>query len=299
MALDPQFVAIPLYLGLIGLEVAVTRRERQQAIARGEDPRTLGYAPKDTVTSLAMGIGSVVVNLAAFALLLAMAMAVYDVRILDLGSIADGATGLGPAILAWTFLVLADDFIYYWFHRMNHRVRLFWAAHVVHHSSQRYNYSTALRQSWTDLLPQMVLVLPLFLIGFTPAQWAVVHGFNLIYQFWIHTEVVDRLWRPLEYLLNTPSHHRVHHGSDREYLDKNYGGILIVFDRWFGTFEPEGPRPTYGLTKNITSYNPFYVAGHEYAAIVKDVSRAPSWRARVGLVIGPPGWQPAEANPVR
>lgn len=295
MQLDPQVVAIPLYILLMVIEALTTWRERRRDIAARRTPKVLGYATKDTATNLAMGIGSVIVGIALTAVSLLIAVFFYNLRFIDLGSVADGAAGIWAAIAAWALLVLADDFIYYWFHRANHRIRILWAAHVVHHSSQRYNLSTALRQSWTDTLPAVVFSIPLFLVGFTPAQWAVVHGFNLIYQFWIHTEAIDRLWRPLEYVLNTPSHHRVHHGSNDTYLDRNYGGILIVFDRWFGTFEPERERPVYGLTKNIRSYNPFYVAVHEYGAIAGDMRRSRSVGEALRRLIAPPGWRPIAA----
>lgn len=288
MDLEPQLVAIPLYIALMALEAFETWRERRSAVAAGRDPRSLGYAPRDTATSLAMGIGSVIVGFIVAGASVAVAFAIYQFRVVDLGAVADGVAGWGWAVLAWAFLVIADDFIYYWQHRINHRVRIFWAAHVVHHSSQRYNLSTALRQPWADFFLGVVLSTPLFLLGFTPAQWAVVHGFNLIYQFWIHTEVIDKLWRPIELVFNTPSHHRVHHGTNSAYLDKNYGGILIVFDRMFGTFEAEGERVVYGLTKNISTYNPLRVFAHEYAAIGRDLQAADSWGERSRIVLGPP-----------
>jgi sterol desaturase/sphingolipid hydroxylase (fatty acid hydroxylase superfamily) len=140
----------------------------------------------------------------------------------------------------------------------------------------------------------LLFYVPVFLLGFEPWQWALVHGANLLYQFWIHTERIDRLG-PLEWVLNTPSHHRVHHGTNPQYLDKNYGGILIVFDRVFGTFEPEREPVVYGLTKNIASYNPVYVAWHEFAAIARDVRDAASWRHRLRYVFAHPGWAPRTA----
>lgn len=291
MELDPQIIAIPLFVLLMALELLELRRERRDDRARGVAPRALGYEPKDTATSLSMGIGSVIIGLAMTGLVLLVAIAVYDHRVLDLGAVAGGSAGLGPAVAAWSLLVLLDDFLYYWMHRAHHRIRFLWACHVQHHSSQRYNLSTALRQPWQESLAGLVFYLPLFLIGFTPAQWAFVHGLNLIYQFWIHTETVGTMWRPIELVLNTPSHHRVHHGSNRQYLDRNYGGVLIVFDRWFGTFEPERERVVYGLTHNITTHNPFRVAFHEYYAWCRDLAAARSWRERWGVTAGPPGWR--------
>jgi sterol desaturase/sphingolipid hydroxylase (fatty acid hydroxylase superfamily) len=172
-------------------------------------------------------------------------------------------------------------------------VRVLWASHVPHHSSQRYNLSTALRQSWTPFTG-LPFYLPLALF-FSPVQIATAYGINLLYQFWIHTELIDRLG-PFEWIFNTPSHHRVHHGANVQYLDRNHAGILIVWDRWFGTFEPERERPRYGLTKNIQSFNPVYAAFHEFAAVLRDAFTAGSWRDAVGYLLRPPGWKPDGAG---
>lgn len=293
MALAPQVVAIPLYLGLMALELVEVRRERRDAERQGTAPHLTGYTGKDTATSLTMGIGSLVWGAIFAGVSLAFDFFFYDRRLLDLGSFASGSAGIGAAIAAWALLVVLDDFCYYWFHRVHHESRFFWAAHVTHHSSQKYNLSTALRQSWIPLT-SLPFYIPVFLLGFTPVQWAFVHGINLVYQFWIHTEAVDRMWRWFEAVFNTPSHHRVHHGSNPQYLDKNYAGIFIVWDRLFGTFEPEVERVRYGLTKNIDSYNPIYVAYHEVIAIGRDVARARSWRDRWRFAFGSPGWTPAD-----
>jgi sterol desaturase/sphingolipid hydroxylase (fatty acid hydroxylase superfamily) len=293
MALAPQVVAIPLYLGLMALELVEVRRERRDAGRQGAAPQLAGYTTKDTATSLTMGIGSLVWGAVFAGVSLAFDFFFYDRRLFDLGSFANGSAGIGAAIAAWALLVVLDDFCYYWFHRVHHESRFFWAAHVTHHSSQKYNLSTALRQSWIPLT-SLPFYIPVFLLGFTPVQWAFVHGINLVYQFWIHTEAVDRMWRWFEAVFNTPSHHRVHHGSNPQYLDKNYAGIFIVWDRLFGTFEPEVERVRYGLTKNIDTYNPIYVAYHEVVAIGRDVARARTWRERWHVSFGSPGWTPAD-----
>lgn len=293
MALAPQVVAIPLYLGLMALELVEVRREKRDAERAGTAPHLVGYTAKDTATSLTMGIGSLVWGAVFATVSLAFDFFFYDRRLLDLGAYANGAAGVGAAIAAWALLVVLDDFCYYWFHRVHHESRFFWAAHVTHHSSQKYNLSTALRQSWIPLT-SLPFYIPVFLLGFSPVQWAFVHGINLVYQFWIHTEAIDKMWRWFEAVFNTPSHHRVHHGSNPQYLDKNYAGIFIVWDRMFRTFEPEVERVRYGLTKNIDSYNPIYVAYHELVAIVRDVARARTWRARWNLAFGSPGWTPAD-----
>jgi sterol desaturase/sphingolipid hydroxylase (fatty acid hydroxylase superfamily) len=200
-------------------------------------------------------------------------------------------TDLGRGALGWTVAMVGWDFAYYWHHRVEHECRLLWASHVNHHSSQHYNLSTALRQPWTPFT-SLLFFPPLALLGVAPWMVMVAGGINLIYQFWIHTEVIGRLPGWFEAVFNTPSHHRVHHGSNAEYLDKNYAGILIVWDRLFRTFEPERARVVYGLTKNISTFNPFVIAFHEYVAIARDVLAARRWRDRVGILWHGPGWHP-------
>jgi sterol desaturase/sphingolipid hydroxylase (fatty acid hydroxylase superfamily) len=202
-----------------------------------------------------------------------------------------------PADQPWTYglLFLADDLAFYWYHRIHHEVRLFWAQHVVHHSSERFNLSTALRQQWL-LMTELPFWAPLALLGFQPAMIVGMHAVSLMYQYWIHTEAVRKLPRWYEAVFNTPSHHRVHHGSNHQYLDRNYGGILIVWDRLFGSFEPEGERVVYGLTKNIRTHNPLKVFAHEWIAIWRDVRAADAWRDRLGYVFRGPGWSPGSTE---
>jgi sterol desaturase/sphingolipid hydroxylase (fatty acid hydroxylase superfamily) len=272
-------LAIPGFLLLMGLEIALFRAGQAQ------ESRLLGYDRVDSRTSIAMGLGSMVVN---------GAWRFMEVVILGVAA-ALTPLGLGHGWTAWVVAIVGLDFCYYWDHRAGHEVRVLWASHVVHHSSQRYNLSTALRQTWTGEYT-VLFFLPVALLGvpveIVLASWSV----NLLYQFWIHTERIDRLWAPLEWALNTPSHHRVHHGSQAQYLDRNYGGILIVWDRLFGTFEPEDERVVYGLTKNITTGNPLRVATHEYVALWSDLRTASSWRDRAGYLLRGPGWAPATAD---
>lgn len=197
---------------------------------------------------------------------------------------------LGAGPLAWAVAVLGWDFIYYWNHRLMHEVRLLWAHHVVHHSSERYNLSTALRQPVSPFGVWVPYGL-LSWLGVRPSLVEQARGVNLLYQYWIHTELVDRLG-PGEEVLNTPSHHRVHHGSNKRYLDRNHGSILIVWDRLFGTFEREDPSEpvVYGLTRNVGSYHPVRVATHEYVDMVRDIARSDNWRDRISYVLRGPGW---------
>ncbi|MGO9341666.1 MAG: sterol desaturase family protein [Acidimicrobiales bacterium] len=207
--------------------------------------------------------------------------------------------GTGPAALACAILVW--DFIYYWNHRFMHESRYMWAVHVVHHSSERYNLSTALRQPVADALGTFLPQGALCLAGFQPSLISSARGVNLIYQFWIHTEAIGRLGA-LEKVLNTPSHHRVHHGVNPQYIDRNHGSILIIWDRLFGTFEPEGERVVYGLTRNIKTFNPLRIAAHEHREMLSDVWHSRGWRERLSYVVRGPGWayrhreQPAEAG---
>ena len=195
--------------------------------------------------------------------------------------------GAGP--LAWAAAIVGWDFIYYWNHRMMHEVRGMWAIHVVHHSSERYNLSTALRQPVADVLGVWVPYGLLARVGIRPALISQARGINLLYQYWIHTDAIRSIG-PGEEVLNTPSHHRVHHGSNQEYLDRNHGSILIVWDRLFGTFQREEDTVVYGLTKNIETYNPVRVAGHEYADIVRDIAHSTNWHDRLSFVLRGPGW---------
>ncbi|UDY35354.1 sterol desaturase family protein [Dermatobacter hominis] len=197
----------------------------------------------------------------------------------DLGS---GPAATAAAILAW-------DLIYYWNHRFMHSSRYLWAVHVVHHSSERYNLSTALRQPVADSLGTFVPYGLMSLLGIRPELIETARGVNLIYQFWIHTEVVPKLG-PFEQVFNTASHHRVHHGSNRQYLDRNHGSILIVWDRLFGTFEVEDERVVYGLTKNIETFDPVKVMTHEYVDIARDVAGSDTWSDRLSFVFRGPGW---------
>ncbi|MFI5911441.1 sterol desaturase family protein [Dactylosporangium sp. NPDC051541] len=267
--------AVPAFLLLIIIE-AVSYRFLP-------DDEERGYEVRDTATSLSMGLGSQIIGV-PWKLVVAVAFAgLYVLTPLK----------LDPAS-PWTWLIVffADDFAYYWFHRLHHEVRVFWAGHVVHHSSVFFNLSTALRQSWTPMTgTPFWLFLPL--LGIPPWLVFLQQSISLAYQFFLHSERVTTLWRPIEWLFNTPSHHRVHHGANEEYLDRNYGGILIIWDRLFGTFEPERARVQYGLTKNITTFNPLRVATHEYTAIWQDVRTATTWTDRLRYVFGRPGWQPA------
>ncbi|MEH1101375.1 sterol desaturase family protein [Micromonospora sp. CPCC 205561] len=267
--------AVPAFLLLVVVEALSYR------FAPDDDER--GYELRDTATSLTMGVGSQVVGVPWKLATIGLYAAAYTVTPFQLSP---------TSIWTWVLLFFADDLAYYWFHRSHHEVRLLWAGHVVHHSSVFFNLSTALRQSWTPMT-SVPFWLGLALLGIPPWMIFLQQSVSLLYQFFLHTERINLLPRPIEWVFNTPSHHRVHHGANAEYLDRNYGGILIVWDRLFGTFEPERAAVRYGLTKNIDTYNPLRVATHEYRAIWADARAASCWRDRLGHVLGRPGWQPA------
>jgi sterol desaturase/sphingolipid hydroxylase (fatty acid hydroxylase superfamily) len=241
----------------------------------------LGFERRDTLASLGALLGSVVINAALLGPHARAERFVHRRRISDLGSRRGKFV---TALVLW-------DFLYYWEHRWMHEIRLLWAHHVTHHSSERYNLSTALRQPWSPFLVWWVFW-PMSLLGYESATIRRAGQLNLLYQYWIHTEAIGRLPDAAERVLNTASHHRVHHGANQQYLDKNYGGILIVWDKLFGTFEPEVRRIKYGLTKNIRTFNPVRIAYHEFVDIARDVRRARTWRERSGYVFRHPGWKP-------
>ena len=267
------YLAIPVFLITLAIEAAWARR-------RKGDPRIIGYTTKDTFASLAMGLGNVgiaaVTKLGTFALMTWL----YQYRVATLPNLW----------WTWVLLFFAEDFCYYWFHRASHEVRALWAAHVNHHSSEHYNLSTALRQSWTTPFTAPAFWLALPLVGFAPWMVFTQQAISLLYQYWIHTEAIDRLPAPLEFVFNTPSHHRVHHGANPEYLDRNHGSILIIWDRLFGTFEREDQPVVYGLTKNIDSVNPVRIATHEWRDIARDIAASTTWRDRWSFLLRGPGW---------
>lgn len=272
---DVVAYAVPGFIALIILEMALARLTGR-----------VRYETRDTFASLAMGFGNQsIAILGAGAVVYAVFAWVYQYRLI----------GAMPVVW-WTVVIcfIADDLAFYWFHRIAHERRYFWASHVIHHSSQHYNLSTALRQTWTGKLTfSFIFALPLAFVGFPPEMILFVGGVNLVYQFWIHTELIDRMG-PFELIFNTPSHHRVHHATNARYLDANYAGTLIIWDRMFGTFvaEDRTEKPLYGIVRNLGTFNPLMIAFHEWIGIAKDLSNARSLKEVGGYLFGPPGWSP-------
>ena len=236
---------------------------------------------KDTFTSVALGFGNLFSGLITKTIMAVIFWYLYDnfhIFTLD-----------GSAWWMWVLAFFADDFSYYWFHREAHLIRYFWASHKVHHSSEKYNLATAVRQTWTgNITFSYIFYLWMPIIGFHPIVILVMQQVSLLYQYWIHTETIGKMWRPFEYIFNTPSHHRAHHGSNVKYLDKNYAGIMIIWDRMFGTFIEETDRPTYGLVENVNTNNPVKIAFGEWIDIGKDVISNP--KHSLNYIFGRPGW---------
>lgn len=242
------------------------------------------YDTRDTAANVLLAMGNLAIALASAGLMLVFLSWLYAHRFFTLPS---------AAWWAWVLCFLADDFSYYWFHRFSHEVRWFWASHSVHHSSEKYNFSVALRQTWTGTISGSFLFwawMPL--LGFHPKMILFMQSASLIYQFWIHTQAIQKMPAGFEAVFNTPSHHRVHHGSDFDYLDKNYAGTLMIWDRLFGSFALETFTPRFGLTKNIETFNPLRIAFHEWAGIARDLRKARSLSDVAGYLLQPPGWSP-------
>lgn len=265
---DPTTWAMPAFAGLIALEAWYDHWQRA-----GE------YSRKDAMTNIALGFGSVLWGFLWAPLQVFVYYKLHDLTPLRM-----------PTNTWWTWVavMLCDDFFYYWFHRISHESRFFWNFHVVHHSSDHYNLSVAVRQSWFGGIANWLFYAPMALLGFEPWMIIAAHGFNLLYQFWIHTQFIKSLgwW---ENILNTPSHHRVHHGVNEPYLDRNYGGILIIWDRLFGSYVRETEKPRYGIIKPLNSFNPLWANLHGWVEMVEAMKTQPTLWKKLRCVWGPPG----------
>jgi len=264
---------LPVFAIAILIEVAISKRNNLAL-----------YKGRDTATSVAMLAFSAIVEVVPKALAFVAFFYLHEAS--PLKNVVERQWW------AWLLLFFLDDFSYYCFHRANHEVRILWAGHVPHHSSVYLNFGTALRQGVGERIHKFFFWLWLPLLGFDPLMIFTMISISLVYQFWVHTEVVTKLPRAIESIFNTPSHHRVHHASNIRYLDRNHAGVLIIWDRIFGTFSEEksAERPIYGLTTNIDTYHPLAVAALEYGAIWKDVKRAKAWSDRCKYIFLAPGW---------
>ena len=270
---DLAAVVLPIFLLAVAIEATWS-----QLAGRGL------YRARDTAVSLSMLLGSIVVEILPKIGWIALMIVVHEWSPLR--------DVVGRQAWAWALLFVLDDLTYYAFHRLNHEVRFFWAGHVNHHSSEYMNLGTALRQGVGERVFKLFFWLWLPALGFDPAMVLLMIGLNLSYQFFVHTEAIRRMPAWYEAIFNTPSHHRVHHGSNIRYLDRNHAGVLIVWDKLFGTFsaERDAEPVAYGLTRNLGSFDPWRVLVHEYVDLYRDIRRADGWRDRLRYVFEPPGW---------
>lgn len=277
MALSPIVVSVPLYVVGIAFERWVDHRRRAGM-----------YRFNDSVANLATGVMQTAVGALCAAALAAPYHWLYaHARLTDWFT-------QHPA-LAWVVAFVGSDFFYYWFHRWSHESAIGWFSHVVHHQSEDYNLSVALRQDAWQPFFSLWFQLPLAVLGLDPHTFASAYGFMIVYQFWIHTRFVGTVG-PLEWVLNTPSHHRVHHGVDPAYLDKNYAGVFIVWDRLFGTFEPERQHPTYGTIEPLASFNPVWAHLQYGVKLARKVAAMPDLGSALQAVVRGPGWLPHGAR---
>ncbi len=264
-------LAIPAFFLLIGIELAYSVWKNRNL-----------YRFNDTITNISLGVGQQLTGIFLKTALFFGYLHLYEnYRFFTL----DGSP------LNWVLLLLTVDFFYYWFHRLSHEINALWAAHVVHHQSEEYNLSVALRQSWLQNSFSWVFYLPLALCGFPPVMFLAMSSFNTLYQFWIHTRTIGKMG-PLEWVLNTPSHHRVHHGSNPKYIDRNHAGSLIIWDRMFGTFQEEEEEVVYGITTPLNSWNPLWANVHYWKDLWNLSKKAHGIKDKVLVFLMPPGWQP-------
>ncbi|WP_461790649.1 sterol desaturase family protein [Pedobacter sp.] len=266
-------LSVPIFFILIGIELAYTFYKKLNY-----------YRLNDSIANLSQGIGSQLVGLFMKSVLFVGYMYIFEHwRLFEIPN----------TIWTWIILFIGVDFFYYWFHRMSHQINALWAAHIVHHQSEEYNLTVALRQSWIQGWFSWVFYLPLALIGFDPIMFLTLSSFNTLYQFWIHTRTIKSMGF-LEYILNTPSHHRVHHGSNPKYIDKNHAGTLIIWDRLFGTFQKEEEEVYYGITKPLASWNPVWANLHYWKDLIETAKKSERFHDKIKVFVKPPGWFPEQ-----
>ena len=267
-------LSIPIFFLLIGVEIIIDKLRH-----------TGYYRLNDSISNINAGITEQVSG--AFAKLFVTGLYVLLYEKARLTTMPDNW-------LTWTVLFLGIDFFYYWFHRYAHEINFLWGGHVVHHQSEEYNLSVALRQGAFQKFGSFMFYLPLALLGFNPVLFIVISQFQTLYQFWIHTKLIHKMHPVLEYVLNTPSHHRVHHGRNPEYIDKNHGGTLIIWDRMFGTFREEQTEVVYGITQPLNSWNPLTAQLSVWKNLFRDVAHAKGLTHKWQMLVKPPGWYPPE-----
>ncbi len=272
-AVDYIALSIPIFFLLIGMELVVSKLKKTRL-----------YRFNDAITNLSCGIGQQVLGIFLKTVLVLAYVFIYNHFRL---------TTMPNNVLTWVLLFIGIDFFYYWFHRLTHEVSVLWGSHVVHHQSEEYNLSVALRQGWIQSIFSTMFYLPLAFMGFNPVLFLTINAFQTLYQFWIHTRTIGKLPKFIEYIFNTPSHHRVHHGVNPIYIDRNHGGTLIIFDRIFGTFQEEEEEVVYGVTQQPNSWNPLWLNVEYWAWMWKTMLKAHTWLDRWYILTKEPGWQPA------
>ncbi len=282
---NPLIYGVPFFFALILLELTYSKHSERKNL----------YNYKDLFSSLSIGVGSAVVA----ALIKTISAVVIFVWIYEIfNPVVDGVRmnifgwqSFSYAWYVWILCQIADDFCYYWFHRQNHMVRFFWAAHIVHHSSNKFNLGTAVRNGWITIIYKPLFYLWMPAIGFAPEMIIICLGIESLWQFQLHSQYIPKLgW--IEKIFNTHTMHQVHHAKNIKYLDKNHGGFLNVFDRIFGTFQPldESIKIYYGVSTPPNSHNPMVILTHEYVNIWADMKKSKNWRHKFMYIFGPPGW---------
>lgn len=274
MNINPVILSIPIYFLLIGIELMIQFFSKKHI-----------YRLNDAVTNISCGITQQVTG--AFIKVFTIAAFLF---------VSENWALMDIPVTWWSIvlLVLGVDLCYYWAHRMSHEINLFWGGHVVHHQSEDYNFSVALRQGSFQGIWTFWFYMPLAFLGFDPTTFLLISALNTVYQFWIHTETIGKLPKPIEFIFNTPSHHRVHHGRDPKYIDKNHAGSLIIWDRLFGTFQEEEERPTYGITKPLNTWNPVWANLQHYVDMAGQLRETPGFANKMGVIWNKPGWRPRE-----
>jgi len=271
MNFNPVIFSIPIFITLILIEIIYSIIKRPNY-----------YNPADTISNINCGIGDQVIGLMAKVFTIGIYQYLYEhFRIFNIES----------NLLNMSILFVLVDFLYYWKHRLSHEINILWLGHSIHHQSEEYNLSVALRQSWFDKFFSFPFYLPLAIIGFDTQSFVIIVGLNLLYQFWVHTELIDRMGF-LETFLSTPSHHRVHHARNPEYIDRNHGGVFIIWDKIFGTFKKEEDTPVYGVTQPINSWNALYANFQPWVKIFQDTGNLMTYSDKIKLWFKPPGWRP-------
>ena len=267
MDLPPIIIyAAPVMFALVFVEYFIRIRKLRR-----------NYDTKDAFAATAVGIGNIISSALTKVFTFGLVLLCYNL------------VPWSIPITWWSFALcfVVLDFCRYWAHRVAHEQRFWWATHVTHHSSEQYNFTVAFRLSWIQQL-KIIFFLPIAFMGIHPVVFFIVHQIEVLYQFWLHTELIKKLPRPIEFIFTTPSHHRVHHATNEKYLDKNYGSTLIIWDRIFGTFKEEEETPDYGILKPVGSYNPVHLVFHEAIDIVKDLSTYRSPKAWYKILFGSP-----------